>query len=181
MPVFRTDASKIRESCFVKYALQFWINSQFVVSEHVNMEQQITSRRTTKPIKWCVPPAKTLISLGIRPVWSVFAVRMKKAWVLSYPVSTQWRFWSDWADAQADPSLRWVHGSFCWFCCEAAHVIALLHVLNSFSFFGSRNRFEPPRDKTNKMTLRPAKAQISLASTQSDQSLCCPHEESLGP
>ena len=30
-------------------------------------------------------PAKTQISLGIRPVWSVFAVRMKKAWVLSYP------------------------------------------------------------------------------------------------
>ena len=28
------------------------------------------------------------ISLGIRPVWSVFAVRMKKAWVLIYPLST---------------------------------------------------------------------------------------------
>ena len=28
-----------------------------------------------------VRPAKTQISLGIRPVWSVFAVRMKKAWV----------------------------------------------------------------------------------------------------
>ena len=31
----------------------------------------------------------------------VFAVHMKKAWVLSYPLSTQWRLWSDWADAQA--------------------------------------------------------------------------------
>ena len=27
----------------------------------------------------------------------VFAVRMKKAWVLSYPLSAQWRLWSDWA------------------------------------------------------------------------------------
>ena len=32
-----------------------------------------------------VRPAKTQISLGICPVWSVFAVRMKKACVLSYP------------------------------------------------------------------------------------------------
>ena len=36
-----------------------------------------------------VRPAKTQISLGIWPVWSVFAVRMKKAWVLSYPLSAQ--------------------------------------------------------------------------------------------
>ena len=39
----------------------------------------------------------------------VSAVRMKKAWVLSYPVSTQWRLWSDWVDALADLSLRWAH------------------------------------------------------------------------
>ena len=42
----------------------------------------------TKPRKWQVHPAKTQISLGIHPVWSVFAARMKKAWVLSYPYST---------------------------------------------------------------------------------------------
>ena len=62
-----------------------------------------------KTNKMSVRPAKTQISLGIRPVWSVFAVRMKKAWVLSYPVSAQRRLWSDWADAQADPSLQWAH------------------------------------------------------------------------
>ena len=39
----------------------------------------------------------------------VFTVRMKKAWVLSYPLSAQRRLWSDWADAQADLSLRWAH------------------------------------------------------------------------
>ena len=88
-------------------------------------------------------PAKTQISLGIRPGWSesslsawrklgslaihwadsedsdqpghpsrlirVFAVRMKKARVLSYPLSGQRRLWSDWADAQADLSLRVAH------------------------------------------------------------------------
>ena len=42
----------------------------------------------------------------------VFAVRMKKPWVLSYPLSAQRRLWSDWADAQADLRLRWAHTFF---------------------------------------------------------------------
>ena len=43
----------------------------------------------------------------------VFAVRTKKAWVLSYPMSAQQRLCSDWADAQPDLSLRWAHMPFC--------------------------------------------------------------------
>ena len=39
----------------------------------------------------------------------VFAVRMTKAWILSYPLNVQWRLWSDWTDAQADLSLCWAH------------------------------------------------------------------------
>ena len=58
----------------------------------------------TKPANWHVRPAKTQVSLGFFPVWSVFVVRMKKAWVLSYPLSTQWRFWLVWVDAR----LIWV-------------------------------------------------------------------------
>ena len=42
----------------------------------------------------------------------VFAVRMKKAWDLSYPLSTQRRLWLDRADDQADLSLRWAHSHF---------------------------------------------------------------------
>ena len=42
----------------------------------------------------------------------VSAVRMKKACVLNYPLSTQGRLWSGWADAQADLSLHWVHTHF---------------------------------------------------------------------
>ena len=63
----------------------------------------------TKPIKWHVPQAKTQVSLGIRSVWSVFTVHMKKAWVLSYPLSAQRRLWSVLVDGQADMSLRWAH------------------------------------------------------------------------
>ena len=44
-----------------------------------------------KPTKWHVRTAMTQIGLGMRPVWSVFTVRMKKAWVLSYPLSAQRR------------------------------------------------------------------------------------------
>ena len=54
------------------------------------------------------------------PSWiRVFAVRMKKAWVISYPLSAQRRFRSNWVDAQADRSLG--AQSFCWFCHESAH------------------------------------------------------------
>ena len=42
----------------------------------------------------------------------VFAVRMKIPWVLRYALSAQRRLWSDWADAQADMSLRWAHSHF---------------------------------------------------------------------
>ena len=42
----------------------------------------------------------------------VFAVRMKIAWVLSYPLSAQRRLWSDWTHAQADLSICWSHTHF---------------------------------------------------------------------
>ena len=51
----------------------------------------------------------------------VFAVRLKKPWVLSYPLSAQRRLWSDWANAQADLSSLGAH-SLCWFCHVAAQI-----------------------------------------------------------
>ena len=83
------------------------------------------SRIVTKPTKWYVRPTKTPPSL-IR----VFAVRMKKAWVLSRPLSAKRRLWSDWADVQADLSLRWAHSHFVGFvtrrlsyCCRLTFLI----------------------------------------------------------
>ena len=63
------------------------------------------NRLMTKPSKWHVRPAKTQISLDI---CSDFAVRLKKAWVLSYPLSAQLRLIRLGA-AQANLSLRWAH------------------------------------------------------------------------
>ena len=67
----------------------------------------------------------------------VFAVRMKKAWVLSYQLSAKRRLWSDWADAQADLSLRWAHMPLCWFCHEAAQLFYNNdNNYNAFTFWG---------------------------------------------
>ena len=51
------------------------------------------------------------ISLGIRPVWSVFAVHSRVAKEPSFLVSDS-EDWSDWADAQTDLSVRWAHNHF---------------------------------------------------------------------
>ena len=59
-----------------------------------------------------VRPAKTQISLGIRPVWSESSLCAQ--WVAkdSSFLHADSEDWSDWADAQADLSLHWVHSHF---------------------------------------------------------------------
>ena len=69
------------------------------------------SQRMTKPTKCHMHPAKTQISLGIRPVWSV--VRWIGSLGTKLSSCGQRRLWSAWADAQADLSLRWAHMPFC--------------------------------------------------------------------
>ena len=58
----------------------------------------------------------------------VFAVRSMGSLGPSFASGGQRRLWSDWADAQADLSLRWVHRSFCWFC----HAVARFSYWNHF-------------------------------------------------
>ena len=93
--------------------------------------------RDDKTNKVTVRSAKTQTSLGIRPVWSVFAVHMKKAWVLSYPLSAQWRPWLDWADALADLSLRWPHSHFVCF------VMLRLKYIRLFKYKYFSERLQP--------------------------------------
>ena len=50
-----------------------------------------------------------------------FTVCMKEPWVLSYPLSTQWRLWSDWGMPGWSESC-WAHIPFCWFCHEVARL-----------------------------------------------------------
>ena len=60
----------------------------------------------------CAPSEDTDQPGHLPSLIRVFAVRMKKAWVLSYPLSVKGRLWSDWVDAQPDLSLRWEHSHF---------------------------------------------------------------------
>ena len=84
------------------------------------------SHLVTKPIVACAPSEDSDQPGHPPSLIRVFAVRMKKAWIVSYPLSAQRRLWSDWADAQADLSLRWAHMPLCWFCHEVAQLLLSL-------------------------------------------------------
>ena len=97
-----------------------------------NVSCAYLSRLMTKPTKWHVHPMKTQISLDIRAIWSVFVVRTKKAWVLSYPLSAQRRL------IRMGGCPRWSETSlgaesFWWFCHEAAHLFWTSHKFLCFS------------------------------------------------
>ena len=79
----------------------------------------------TKPAN-DVRPAKTQISLGIRPVWSESS--LSALWVAKDPMILQVdnENRSDWADAQADLSLRWAQMPFCWLRREVVHMIIVI-------------------------------------------------------
>ena len=72
--------------------------------------------------KWHVHPAKTPVSLGLLSVSSEFPHQESlgpyrpSERTAKTPVSAQRRLWWDWADAQADLSLRWAQVPFRWFC-----------------------------------------------------------------
>ena len=104
-----------------------FINSKLSVDHWTNVlirEQRTYEPRHDKTNNVSCAPSETSDQPGHPPnLIRVFAVRMKKTLVLSYPLSSQRRLWSDWADAQADLSLRWAHRSFCWFCHEAALIM----------------------------------------------------------
>ena len=52
---------------------------------------------------------------------------------------------------------------------------------NSASKVRKENLDEPRHDKTNKVPMPKLRLRSAWASAESDQSLCCPHEETLGP
>ena len=56
-----------------------------------------------------VRPSKTQISMGIRPVWSESSLCGQ--WVPTDPIFPHADS-EDWADAEADLSLRWAHSHF---------------------------------------------------------------------
>ena len=88
--------------------MQNWLTNR------ISMEaEQLCEPRHDKTNDVPVRPAKTQISLGICPVLSESSLCAQ--WVAKDPRDFscgQWRLWSDWADAQADLSLRLAHSHF---------------------------------------------------------------------
>ena len=68
-----------------------------------------------------VRPAKTQSS----PVWSVFAVRLEKAWILGYPSTQRWLIRLAGCPGWSESSLGTRH---CWFC----HAVAQIYWFCSF-------------------------------------------------
>ena len=98
---------------------------------------------------------------------------MKKHWVLSYPLSAQRRPWSDLADAETDLSLRWAHTHFVGFVISRLKFKIIKRISETALKWIKllQTPFEPRHDKINKMSVRPAKTEISLGGdAQSDQS-----------
>ena len=91
------------------------------------------SHLMTKPTKWHVRPAKTQISLGIRPVWSE---SLLSTWRKLGSLATHWGHSED----SDQTGIR--AQSFCWFYREVAHCVSILgsclsHFLVLNSFFSS--------------------------------------------
>ena len=83
------------------------------------------SHLMTKPTKWHVRPAKTDHPGHPPSLIRIFAVHMKKACVLSYPMSTQQRLIRLGGCAGWSAYLLGAH-SFCWVCDDVAQFIRII-------------------------------------------------------
>ena len=98
------------------------IHSFYLLAIVAVKTEKIIDPAHDKTNKMAYAPSKDSDQPGHPP--SLIGVCVKQAWVLRYFLSTQQRLWSDWADAQADLSLRWAH----------IHFIGFFHVQVQFSF-----------------------------------------------
>ena len=105
----------------------------------------------------CGWPAKTQISLGIRPVWSVFAITQislgirpvwsessLSAWRNIGPLTTYSAYSQDSDQTGRMPRLIWVFAgrtSFCWFCCVEAQMIRKQYSTNKIDRTNLNCRF----------------------------------------
>ena len=87
-------------SIIISWAGSFYYCIAWIIQSAYNM-----SRLMTKPTKCMTKPKNGLCEDSGQPgrapnLIGVLAVRMRKAWVLSYLLSAQRRLWSNWEDAQ---------------------------------------------------------------------------------
>ena len=110
----------------------------FYVYCHVYTFIQSWACARQKTTKWSVRPAKTQISLGIRPVWSESS---QSAWRRIGTLATHWAY-SEVSDlSRLMPRLNWDFAgrtchlflSFFWFCRAAAQIVYCKYLVLSLS------------------------------------------------
>ena len=103
------------------YSLENQIRHFFCLF-HASKMPQYMSHLMTKPTKWMCFQQRQ-INLGICPVWSESFLFTQ--WIAKDPsfLHADSKDWLNWAEAQAELSLRWAHMPFCWFYHEMAHII----------------------------------------------------------
>ena len=128
------------------------------------------SRMMRKPTNWSVRPARTQISLGIRPVWSKSSLCAQ--WVAkdSSFLHADSEDWSYWTDAQANLNLRWAHMPFCWFCHEVTQLpnsTPLLFITDGGHFQGwcMKSLGRPASSGHHCLTKLPSGSHVIAAST----------------
>ena len=117
-PHFLTQSSYIPVRYVVRYRRKDFVWGE-MYSYSFSSGKTYLVIQTWRIVKWATTwqnqqsdcaPSKDSDQPGHPPsLIRVFAVRMKKTWVLSYPFSAQRRLWSDWADLIC---LRWAHTYF---------------------------------------------------------------------
>ena len=127
-PHFLTRSSYIPVRYVVRYHRKAFVWGEMYSYSFTSGKTYLVIQ-TWRIVKWattwqnqqsdCAPSEDSDQPVHPPSLFRVFAVYMKKTYILSYPFSAQRRLWSDWADAQADLSSLGVH-SFCWFW----HVVA---------------------------------------------------------
>ena len=112
------------------------------------------SQCRTKPAIRLVQPAKTQISLCNHGVWSVFADCMCSLQPPGYPKRDKLEPLAYWVDVQADPSLCWLHRSYCRFCPVLPHM--LLHLVIIYhAEFGTEKMHNMFPWRSEKNTVKP--------------------------
>ena len=81
------------------------------------------SHLMTKPAKWHMRPARTQISLGIRPVWSESSLSAWGKFGSLAPIERTAKTLIRLAECPGWSQSSLGAKSFCWFCHEAAHMI----------------------------------------------------------
>ena len=85
----------------------------------------VMSQCMTKQTKWHVRQTKTQIGMDIHPFWSESSLTPWRnlEWLITW--WTHRKDWLDWADIQADLSLRWVHIILWVLPCASSYVFIL--------------------------------------------------------